>query len=71
MPYHKLHVAGSRSLRSGSRNLLRQVGRRHDHFGEGDTVVLKEDHLQLVAHVLVGVDLRADVVDSLIICLAM
>jgi len=61
----EFHVSGSRSLRSGSRDLLRQVGSRHDLLSQGDAVVLEEDHLEFVADISVTVDDVAHVVEQL------
>ncbi len=61
----ELHVACSGSLGAGGRDLLRQIGGWHDHFREGDAIVLEEDDLQLVADVRVVVHLVGDVVEQL------
>ena len=51
LTYHKLHVAGSGGLSAGRGDLLGEVGGGHDLLGQGDTVVLQEDDLELVADV--------------------
>ena len=61
----ELHVSGSGRFSSGGRDLFRQVTSRHDLLGEGDAVVFKEDHLELVSDVLVAVDDVGDVVEQL------
>ena len=61
----ELHVAGARRLHAGGRDLLRQIGRRHDHLGQAHIVVRHEHHLQQAAHRRVVVDDPRDVVDQL------
>ena len=45
----ELHVAGAGGFHAGGRNLLGQVGRRHDRFGKRGAVIGREHHLQPVA----------------------
>ena len=61
----ELHVSGSGSLSSGCRDLLREVGGRHDLLGQRDSVVLQEDELELVTDVGVVVDHLSHTVEQL------
>lgn len=62
---HKLHVTGARCLGASSRNLLAQVRGGDDLLGQGHSVILKEDQLELVADDRVVVDDLGDAADKL------
>ena len=63
--HRKFHVAGTRSLRAGGRDLLGNVGRRNDFLGERDAVVGQERHLDQLVRPQVVVDHFAEAVDQL------
>lgn len=50
----ELHVRGTGSFSSCSRDMLRDIGSRNDEFGERDGVVWQEDDLIDAVHVRVG-----------------
>ena len=58
----EFHVAGAGRLEAGGGDLLRQVGRRNDAFGQADVVVGQEHHFQQAAHSRVVVHRAGDVV---------
>ena len=63
--HHELHVRGTRSLLTGSGNLLGDVGGRDDVLCRGDVVILNESDLQATVHVRIVIDLVRDSVDEL------
>src|ERR1035438_8584058 len=56
----ELHVARSRRLLAGRRDLLGEIGGRDDLFGQGNPVVREEGDLDLVPDPAVGIDPDAD-----------
>ena len=67
--YLEFHVASSRGLSSGSRDLLAQVGGWDNLLGKSDAIVLQVDDLQLIADDGVVVDHltdRANQLDNLL-----
>ena len=63
--HHKLHVAGAAGLLAGGGDLLGNFGGGHQLFGQGDPVVLQEDHLELVLADRICGDLAGQRVDEL------
>jgi hypothetical protein len=51
-----LHVSGPGGFHARGRDLLGQIDRRDDHFGEADVVVGEKDDLELAAHRRIRVD---------------
>ena len=52
----QFHIARARSLFPSSRDLLRDIRRRDQHFRRRDTVIRQEHHFQLVTHFWIVVD---------------
>ena len=60
---HELHVAGAGSLGAGQRDLLGNLGGRHQALRQADAVVLKVDDAQLATHGGILVDQLAQLAD--------
>ena len=63
--YHEFHVPSSRGFGSSRGDLLWEVCGRDDLLCQGDLVVLEEDDLELLAHVLVRVHDRGHAIEQL------
>ena len=61
----KLHVAGAGGFHAGGRNLLGQIGRRHDRLGKRGAVIGREHHLQPAADDRIVVHHLRDVIGEL------
>src|SRR5271166_3614196 len=61
----QLHVAGSGSLHSGGRDLLREVGRWDNQFGQTDIVVRQKNYFQEIPDQRIVVDHVGDFVRQL------
>ncbi len=62
---HKFHIACAAGLRTGSGDLLRDVGCRDQLFGVRYVVILHEKHLHEAVYIGIIIDLFGDFVDEL------